>query len=187
MGELPKGSGHIYEHMIDADNHPITFVSPDEAAAFCRKLWDQPEFGGKIIVRLPTLDEWLFARDCGRKTVADGHPALCRWDRAGNPAIDLTKVNLPSNELWNLRLLLTAPGHEDGAALHSAIGQNPPNRWLLYDMIGNVREWVTVPGSQDFAAVGGSFRERDFEEVDRIEQRPWEDVGFRIVVVPAPE
>lgn len=97
--------------------HPVYNVSWDEAAAYCK--W--------VSQRLPTEAEWEWAARGGldRKLYAwgDEHPRA-RGGRLGYQAAGAVE-----------RAVIGRVGT-------SIVGSFPPNGFGLYDMIGNVWEWV---------------------------------------------
>jgi len=99
-------------------NLPVENVSWDEAQEFCKKASEKTGHA----MRLPTDAEWEFACRAGTRTLyctGDGEADL---DRAA----------------WYDK--------NSGNTTHP-VGQKVPNAWGLYDMHGNVWEWV-----QDFYA-----------------------------------
>jgi len=104
----------------DHDDHPVVQVSWDDAVAFCA-------FNGK---RLPTEAEWERAARGG----VDGQ----RFTWGDRPPSD---TFLPAN-LWQ-----GAFPYEkkplDGWLLTAPVKSFPPDRYGLYDMIGNVWEWCS--------------------------------------------
>ena len=109
------------------ENMPMVIVSWYEAQSYCQ--WE----GG----RLPTEAEWEYAA------------------RGGNPAAryaDLEKIawyadNSGHQRLDSARILSATPANfprqlaENGNGTHP-VGLKRPNRFGLYDMLGNVWEWV---------------------------------------------
>ena len=97
--------------------HPVVLVRYEDAAAYCRWLADET---GQI-VRLPTEAEWEKAARGGRE--ASKYP----W---GNE-IDPSRGNF---------LAEAAAKRQRGTR---PTGTYPPNGYGLYDMAGNVWEWVS--------------------------------------------
>ena len=113
----PKYSWQNPGYAPVSDDHPVTQVSWNDAAAFCRWLGREE---GKTY-RLPTAAESQWAA------------------RAGEPG------NYPGNHpdgdlLRSLDLVAwtstTSPQHP------RPVGTLRPNAWALFDMLGNVQEWV---------------------------------------------
>jgi formylglycine-generating enzyme required for sulfatase activity len=97
------------------DDLPVTRVSWNDAQRFVTKL-NEREKGGRY--RLPTEAEWEFAA------------------RAGSSGQDLGELS----ETGNCRNDKT--GKSDGFEGPAPVGSFKPNPWGLYDMQGNVFEWV---------------------------------------------
>jgi formylglycine-generating enzyme required for sulfatase activity len=95
------------------DDLPVHNVSWKDALDFCEKLSKQAERQ----VQLPTEAQWEYACRAGTTTAY----------HSGNTIADLDKVG------WH--------GGNSGGKLH-AVGQKMPNAWGLYDMHGNIREFV---------------------------------------------
>ena len=99
---------------MNSRDHPVENVSWDDVQKFIRRL-NQKEGGNKY--RLPTEAEWEYAARAGTTT---------KWS-CGNNESCLKNVAWYSGNSGNK----THP-----------IGQKKPNAWGLYDMHGNVWEWV---------------------------------------------
>lgn len=105
-----------------ADDEAVVFVSWHEAAAFCR--WLSRKEGENY--RLPTEAEWEYAA------------------RAGSTGPFHTGDALPAAFLKNQRMSWfpdPARSRPD-EQVSLAVGRTPPNAWGLYDVHGNVEEWV---------------------------------------------
>ena len=103
-------------------NHPVTQISAADAEAYCK-------WAG---MRLPTLVEWEVAARAGSTT---RYP----WGD------DLTSGGHSMANVWNGR----THQHntmEDGFLYTSPVRSFPPNRWGLYDVIGNVFEYCADEG-----------------------------------------
>jgi formylglycine-generating enzyme required for sulfatase activity len=98
----------------EGDSNPVESVSWDEVQIFIRKL-NKKE--GINRYRLPTEAEWEYAARAGSKT---------RYS-FGNNAVQLDHYAWYSKNSYNT----THP-----------VGQKQPNAWGLYDVHGNVQEWV---------------------------------------------
>ena len=102
----------------DAGRHPVEQVSWNNAQAFVRKL-NQLEKTNAY--RLPTEFEWEYAGRAGGRGQVD-------WDVIRRQAVQGLRAT-----------------SEFGKPTTRRVGSKEPNAWGLYDMLGNVWEWV-----QDF-------------------------------------
>jgi formylglycine-generating enzyme len=108
--------------------HPVVLVTYDDAVAYC--VWLSEEMGR--VVRLPTEAEWERAARGG----IDGH--RYPW---GND-IDASRGNFLADRAIK-RQRGTRP-----------TGTYPPNAYGLYDVCGNVWEWVSDWYSPDYYGMG---------------------------------
>ncbi len=113
MGTSPW-SGQTYVN--EGDNYPATYVSWNDATAFCRKLSQQD---GKTY-QLPTEAQWEYA---------------CRADSQAMYSFGNSVAEL-KDYAWYLDNAFNA----DERYAHM-VGQKRPNAWGLYDMHGNAYEW----------------------------------------------
>ena len=98
------------------DNDAVVFVNWLEATRFCE--WLSKKEG--LTYRLPTEAEWEYAA------------------RAGTTTHFFTGDTLPPPFLKNATASLYPPPQP----VPTAVGETPANAWGLYDMHGNVEEWV---------------------------------------------
>ena len=121
------------------DNYPVYFVSWDEVQAFITELHTQTG----LTYHLPTEAEWEYATKAGTTTTwSCGDDENCLDDIA-----------------WYY--------NNSGGTSHP-VGQKKPNAWGLYDMSGNVNEWVqnwysssyysVSPSTDPTGPVSGSYR-----------------------------
>ncbi|MGO9567509.1 MAG: SUMF1/EgtB/PvdO family nonheme iron enzyme [Desulfomonilaceae bacterium] len=106
----------------DVDDYPVVLVCHADAEAFCD--WLEKKDGRRYY--LPTEAEWEFAARGGKE--GERFP----W---GNEYPDGKKANLADRRSpvpWADRTI------EDGYARVSPVGNFEPNRFWLYDMVGNV-------------------------------------------------
>lgn len=99
------------------DNHPVERVSWENAQEFISKLNEMNLAAGEF--RLPTEAEWEYAYLAGAET-------RFYWGE------DLNYQELGDYAWFNLNSNMR----------HKPVGQILPNNWGLYDMAGNVFEWV---------------------------------------------
>ena len=111
--------------------HPVTCVSYDDATAYAS--WVAGKTGRPY--RLPTDREWDFAARAGTTTnysFGDDDAELCKYGRFAHAGTPIGK----------LRNVLVECGDNDHHGT-LPVGSLLPNRWKLYDMHGNVWEWVS--------------------------------------------
>lgn len=111
------------------DEHPILFVTWNEATAFCEWLSKKEH----AQYRLPTETEWEYAcraGTTGRYQTGDDPEAL---SRVGNVA-DKTLKEAGFFTAWTIDA-------EDGYVCLAPPGRFAPNAFGLYDMHGNAWEW----------------------------------------------
>ncbi len=172
MGKNPSWfkDGQLDFHWGKEDNmfRPVEKVSWEDCQEFIKKL---NELTGKNF-RLPTYAEWEYAAKGGRKgkntryAGSDDINAVAWYDRNSgwSEITEKTTISLRTQE----------------------VAQKEPNELGLYDMTGNVREWVQE--RQDNMAVtrGGGFHSSpaDCEVWKNQVSRTYgdSDIGFRLVM-----
>lgn len=113
------------------DNHPVVNVTWNDAAAMC--LWLSAQEGKKY--RLPTEAEWEYAARAGTQT---------RYHSGNDPQSLLSVANTfdaDARKNWPQWNAYALAGH-DGFDFTAPVGSYTPNALGLYDMLGNVWEWV---------------------------------------------
>ena len=112
------------------DRQPVTCVTWSDARAYAA--WLGARTGAEY--RLPSEAEWEYAVRAGTRTryhFGDAPEQLCAYANGR----DQTK--LPNGTAWN-----NPAECDDGAVYPRAVGSYQPNPLGLYDMHGNVWEWV---------------------------------------------
>lgn len=115
--------GHNPSRFSGCGNCPVEKVSWNNVQAFIRKLNAQAE-GGRY--RLPTEAEWEYAARAG--TTTDTYAGVFSL---GEGAFEDPVVH---EIAWHYR---------DSGRQTQPVGQKVPNSFGLYDMLGNVWEWVS--------------------------------------------
>jgi len=104
------------------DDHPVVSVTFNDATAFCRWLSDQQAQS----YHLPTEAQWEFA---------------CRAGTTTRYYFGDDETDLPAY-VW----------YRENKGVYGAkrVGEKLPNRFGLFDMVGNVREWCSDWCSEDY-------------------------------------
>jgi formylglycine-generating enzyme required for sulfatase activity len=168
------------ESYFTGDNLPVEFVTYSEASEFCQKLTALESDSSRYSYRLPTRSEWMYA--CLAGTTTDFYTGNCIVAPLDRTALD---ANL-SKAAW---YSANADGHPH------RVGTKAPNAFGLYDMHGNVAEWVNKDVSDAEGGLwvcGGSWQDPPSEAfannilkiVSRdVHTRATPHIGFRIVKV----
>jgi len=118
----PKDPGFAKNYLVEYPNLPVVNVSYDDAIAFCA--WASKKLGATV--RLPSEAEWEYAALAGRNGVS------FPWGPQDPNSLARFKGNAPID-------VKTA-----------ASDAFPPNSYGLYNMTGNVWEWVEDYYSKDY-------------------------------------
>jgi len=106
------------QYVKEGAQFPATYIAWLEVDEFVRRLNKKAD---KDLYRLPTEAEWEYACRAGTTT---------RW-HSGDDEQSLDDYAWVSGNTW-----------ATGKKYPHAVGQKKPNAWGLYDMHGNVWEWV---------------------------------------------
>jgi formylglycine-generating enzyme required for sulfatase activity len=150
-------SGLVGQHTLDLDSQPVVSVNWNEAAEFCNWLSQQD---GLPLAYEKKGDDWALVRplNTGYRLLTDAEwEWVARYQASGNwlryPWGNALPVAPRSGNYADAtsKLLLQdiIPGYDDGFAVTAPVGKFPPNVLGLYDIGGNVAEWVN-----DYYAVG---------------------------------
>ena len=137
-GYTPGRSWRDLGYPIEEDQ-PVVCVGWHDAFAYVH--WLSEQTGNAY--RLPSEAEWEYAVRAGSETLyhfGDEAERLCEF---GNVA-DMTKW--PNGNVWTKRTKC-----DDGAVFPTSVGSYRSNAFGLYDMHGNVREWVEDCWNDNYA------------------------------------
>lgn len=141
--------------------HPVVNVSRDDAQAFCEWLTQREQRDERIaqthMYRLPTDLEWSAMaglqeeegisagwRDARKEAVYPWGETWPPVEKTGNFA-DVSNAHVRGGAL-----ALTISGYDDGYAYTAPVGSFPANSYGLFDLSGNVQEWV----ADDYSKLG---------------------------------
>jgi eukaryotic-like serine/threonine-protein kinase len=182
-------------------DHPVVFISRDEAEAFCEWLTakerGEDRLKRSLEYRLPTDAEWsAFA---GRQEIAGYSPAKRDLRKSGvffwgfNWPPPAGFANLAGEES-ELSLGSQIEGYDDGFGTTSPVGSFPANELGIFDLCGNAQEWVnesysslSLPDGEGVLRGGGwlSHQKKDLYVDSRNPQPPTASegtYGFRVVI-----
>jgi formylglycine-generating enzyme required for sulfatase activity len=113
-------------------SHPATCLSWDDAKAYLA--WLSRKTGHDY--RLPSEAEWEYAARAGSRAPFHFGNNVQDYCRHGNGADQAASKEVPGASSW------TVLACNDGQAYTAPVGSYTANRFGLYDMLGNVFEWV---------------------------------------------
>ena len=191
MGENPS--------KFKGADHPVECVSWDDCQAFLEKLNAHPAARASgLVFRLPTEEEWEFARRTGSTN------AYCRLaDGTEITEATLGRVawfdeNAATRPRWLSRFLAFAERLVDRVhevdwsekVSHRSVGRKEPNAWGLHDMHGNVWEWTETADGEYRVSRGGGWdgSARYCESSSRCRLSPSyrdDSLGFRLCATPS--
>jgi formylglycine-generating enzyme required for sulfatase activity/serine/threonine protein kinase len=119
------------------DDHPIVNVSWNDAKKFCE--WASQKTGK--VVRLPLEAEWEYSCRAGTSTrYFSGNDDQDLREFANVPDSSLIKRIKDQTQFEQYQKL--ALKWDDGYPFTAPVGKFRPNPWGLYDMVGNVWQWL---------------------------------------------
>lgn len=133
---------------VQGDNDPVVCVSYQDAAAYVRWLTGKT----RRPYRLPSEAEWEYATRAGTTGLRYwGADDACKYANVADRAA--VAAGLPATRE-------TAFACTDGHAVAAPIASYQPNRFGLYDMLGNVAHWVADCAHPNYtgAPTDGSYR-----------------------------
>ena len=135
-------------------DHPVIYVSRQEAIAFCQWLTERERKAERISTshtyRLPTDVEW--SRMAGLDfELGDGpgqrdanKPELYPWGEEWPPPAEFSNyADDSAASLAGTTSDRIIPGYQDGFPRTAPVGSFAPNKYGLFDISGNVQEWVS--------------------------------------------
>lgn len=144
-GDAFEGRSPVYSWrnpgFAQGDDHPVVNVTWNDAVALARWLSAQEH----RTYRLPTEAEWEYACRAGRRTRYQHGDDPAGLVGSGNTFDADAAVNWPR---WVDRAV---PGH-DGHAFTAPVASFAPNDFGLFDLHGNVWEWVSDWYGEDYYA-----------------------------------
>lgn len=207
-----KGAGHAHAPPPDFEqtpDHPVVNVSREDAEAFCQWLTEKERKDERIaqthVYRLPTDLEW--SQMIGLQDEEGISPS---WRHARKQQIfpwglnwlhgDAVVGNFADESAASapgVSINRTIAGYDDGFAQTAPVGSFPPNSLGLYDLSGNVQEWVEDEYSKlgkNLLGVlrGGGWSSYQAEDLYSGSRNPvpptFKDVsyGFRVVLAKVP-
>lgn len=149
---------------LQEPDHPVVNVSRDDAQAFCKWLTERERKAELIaqthIYRLPTDLEWSHmagleeeegispnSRDAHKQQIFPWGVALADGEKVGNFA-DHALAQAPGFSSER-----SIPGYDDGFPFTAPVGSFPANKLGIFDLSGNVQEWV----SDDYSAIADNY------------------------------
>ena len=128
-GEKVVGRTWVDPGTLQTDRHPVICVGWDDAVAYASWLAEHT----KKPYRLLTEAEWEYAARAGSNT-------LRPWGNSPHAGCDY--ANGPDYSVQEVLTFRIGMACDDGYARTAPVGQFKPNAWGLYDVMGNVWEWV---------------------------------------------
>jgi formylglycine-generating enzyme required for sulfatase activity len=129
------GRGRALNEVLDDHSLPAVAVSWERAASFC-------QWAG---MRLPTEAEWEYAARGGSPSSRYGSLDAVAWygNNSGRENIDTAALMKTNESEYSKRLYANGNGPKP-------VGTKRANGYGLYDMLGNVDEWVRDWFDEDY-------------------------------------
>jgi formylglycine-generating enzyme required for sulfatase activity len=189
---------------VNYPEHPVVRVSWEECQAFCEKLSKETGFTFK----LPSASQWEWACRAGSADhfwFGDRHTDFSDYENLADSNLsDFAVIGVnpkPMGEkhhLFPYYNFIPQANFNDRNMISCKPGEYKANPWGLYDMHGNVSEWVSnddaiknnqsvhIQGSKKIVK-GGSWRDRPKRSGASFERAyyPWQkvmNVGFRVIM-----
>ena len=144
-------SGAVRGETLNTGDQPVVNISWDEAALYCNWLSKRDglppfyvEANGQVTAwnidspgyRLPTEAEWAFAARIG----PDGDAMMFPWGSELYPPPEVIENYAGQSAADLVTFVLT--NYDDGYPVSAPVGSFKPNARGLFDMSGNVSEWI---------------------------------------------
>ena len=125
-------------------NRPVDSVNWYDTQLFLRDLNKKLGLSGRFTYRLPSEAEWEYAARAGTTTkfsFGNSEEDLCLYGNTADLSLKSLedKVDFFADKFSYISSFTPCKDHE---YLTSGVGSFRPNPWNLYDMHGNVAEWV---------------------------------------------
>jgi dienelactone hydrolase len=156
-----------YDYPEGTDNHPVTHISPPLAQTYC--IWLGEKTGRKY--RLPSEEEMKKLLKTAKSNLK--HENNLNYWLGFTPTPDeLEQIRGKIDELQSVRSLI------------EPVGSFRPFVWAdsiaVYDLGGNVAEWVVDAGGQ--GRIRGLSAVSVYDKREKYSRPPLDYVGFRVVV-----
>jgi formylglycine-generating enzyme required for sulfatase activity len=163
--------GHYFRHPA-YDNYPVVGVSWEQANAYCKwlseRVNEELKAAGKTLLpnfRLPTEAEWEAAAMGKNVKLSDAQPFV-RFGWGSSMLRDKNGLLLGNFRFLPDRngFVLDVQDFSDNTSITAPTESYPPNSYGIYNMSGNVSEWVMdvlylgIPGIKDDELLN-AFRE----------------------------
>ena len=171
MGNNPSLRQGAKNRFGNDDSMPVEQVSYEDAQEFLRKLNERND---GWTYRLPSESEWEYACRAGTSGDYAGPLDEIGWyaNNSGDKNLDVYEIYAAKTEryfsgqqLWDQHL---GPNRSQS----HPVGSKKPNAWGLYDMHGNVWEWVagteSIKGYEELFPKDGASNLTDAQKAGRV-------------------